>query len=100
MNSYKILIYFHIGACINYQCVDPCISKCGTNARCEPKNHLAVCTCPDGFTGDARASCRQSKTFPIARYSRSLLKGAHNETLAEVPALEPIKPAVDEKKEA
>lgn len=48
-------------ACINYMCVDPCIGKrgvlfllyanfnqiilgkCGSNANCVPKNHLAVC---------------------------------------------------------
>jgi hypothetical protein len=80
-------------ACINYQCVDPCISKCGSNARCEPKNHLAVCTCPEGYTGDARASCRQSRTFPIARYSRSLL--ANNATLVEE---EPVDEHVEEEK--
>lgn len=61
-------------------CVDPCISKCGSNAKCEPKNHLAVCTCLPGFDGDARSHCRTSKAFPIARYSRSLL----NATLTEV----------------
>ncbi|XP_070504561.1 neurogenic locus notch homolog protein 3 isoform X3 [Chironomus tepperi] len=70
-------------ACINYACVDPCIGKCGLNAVCSPKNHLAVCTCPNGFSGDAKVSCRQSKAFPIARYSRSLLKH-FNETIADI----------------
>ncbi|KAL5286151.1 hypothetical protein ACFFRR_007676 [Megaselia abdita] len=55
-------------ACINYQCVNPCIGKCASNAICEPKAHLAVCKCPEGTTGDALVSCRQTRTFPVARY--------------------------------
>ncbi|GBP10655.1 hypothetical protein EVAR_101375_1, partial [Eumeta japonica] len=35
-------------ACINYQCVNPCIGKCGSGAECEPKAHLSVCKCPRG----------------------------------------------------
>jgi hypothetical protein len=70
-------------ACINYACVDACIGKCGSNAHCEPRNHLAVCTCPDGTKGDAKVSCRTSRTFPVARYSRSLMK-LFNETIADI----------------
>lgn len=70
-------------ACINYACVDPCIGKCGHNAQCAAKRHLAVCTCPDGFNGDAKVSCRQSRAFPVARYSRSLLKQL-NGTIADI----------------
>jgi EGF-like domain len=61
-------------ACINYQCTDPCLGKCGTNAICQPKRHLAVCTCPAGTSGDALIQCRQSKSYPVARYYRSLEK--------------------------
>ena len=70
-------------ACINYQCVDPCIGKCGSNALCHPKAHLAICTCPTGTTGDASISCRQSKSYPVARYYRNLdSQLSSNETLA------------------
>lgn len=55
-------------ACINYQCVNPCIGKCGSGAECEPKSHLAVCKCPHGYTGDALVSCRQTRTHPVAKY--------------------------------
>lgn len=55
-------------ACINYACVDPCIGQCGSNAICEARRHLAVCRCPQGFSGDALVSCRQSRSYPVARY--------------------------------
>ncbi|XP_055307559.1 protein jagged-1-like isoform X2 [Sitodiplosis mosellana] len=55
-------------ACINYSCVDPCIGQCGSNAICEAKRHLAVCKCPQGTSGDALVSCRQSRSYPVARY--------------------------------
>ena len=47
-------------ACINNQCADPCAATtaaCGTNALCTVVNHLAVCACPAGLTGDARRAC-------------------------------------------
>lgn len=56
--------------CINYSCVDPCIGQCGTNAICEPRRHVAVCRCREGFTGDATVSCRQSRSFPVIRYNK------------------------------
>jgi hypothetical protein len=31
---------------------------------------LAVCKCPQGTDGDALVSCRQSRTYPVARYHR------------------------------
>ncbi|XP_014091876.1 adhesive plaque matrix protein 2 [Bactrocera oleae] len=55
-------------ACINYQCVNPCIGKCASGATCEPKAHLAVCKCPPGYSGDALVSCRQTRAFPVAKY--------------------------------
>lgn len=61
-------------ACINYSCVDPCRGQCGSNAVCQAKSHLAVCTCPTGTTGDALISCSQTKSYPVARYYRSLDK--------------------------
>lgn len=44
-------------ACFSQTCRDPCIDACGVNAICQPVNHIAVCSCPFGFTGQARLSC-------------------------------------------
>lgn len=57
-------------ACLNYSCVDPCVGQCGTNAVCEPKRHVAVCRCSQGFVGDALVSCRQSRSYPVIRYNK------------------------------
>lgn len=83
-------------ACINYSCVDPCIGQvsiwsksshkfnllqkllnwfllcfqCGSNAICEARRHLAVCRCPQGYSGDALVSCRQSRSYPVAKYNK------------------------------
>lgn len=45
-------------ACINNQCVNPCTRNvCGQNAECRPQLHRAVCTCNNGFTGNAQSVC-------------------------------------------
>ncbi|KAJ4432717.1 hypothetical protein ANN_21354 [Periplaneta americana] len=44
-------------ACLNQKCVDPCPGTCGLNARCEVINHSPICSCVQGFTGDAFARC-------------------------------------------
>ena len=44
-------------ACINQRCVDPCTGSCGLNAVCSVVNHVAVCTCIQGYRGDPFASC-------------------------------------------
>ncbi|VEN46223.1 unnamed protein product [Callosobruchus maculatus] len=47
-------------ACINTQCRNPCsTSSCGQNAECRPQLHRAVCTCRDGFTGNAQRFCQE-----------------------------------------
>jgi len=57
-------------ACYGYKCVDPCVSTtaqsgrvCGTNARCDARNHFAICSCPVGYEGDPLTSCRLSSKF-------------------------------------
>lgn len=50
-------------ACINERCLDPCKNSqglCALNAECKVQNHRAVCSCKDGFTGNAHYSCFQS----------------------------------------
>lgn len=44
-------------ACINEKCRDPCAGSCGTIAECNVINHIPICTCPDGYTGDPFNSC-------------------------------------------
>lgn len=45
-------------ACINQRCVDPCVGSCGLNAVCSVINHVAICTCIQGYNGDPFASCQ------------------------------------------
>lgn len=44
-------------ACINQRCKDPCPGSCGTNANCHVLNHLPICTCAEGHTGDPFTQC-------------------------------------------
>ena len=67
--------------CINYSCVNPCVGQCGTGASCEVKGHTAVCKCPQGTSGDALRSCHQSRSYPVARYKKSVNQTDFNSTL-------------------
>lgn len=44
-------------ACLRQKCRDPCPGSCGIGAQCLVVNHMAVCLCPKGYTGDAFANC-------------------------------------------
>lgn len=44
-------------ACINQKCQDPCPGSCGSNTVCTVLNHFPICTCQEGFTGDAFSNC-------------------------------------------
>lgn len=44
-------------ACIRNKCQDPCPGTCGVNAICTVTNHVPVCTCQVGYTGDAFRYC-------------------------------------------
>lgn len=44
-------------ACINEKCVDPCKNACGSNAKCDVVNHTPLCSCLEGFKGDAFIGC-------------------------------------------
>lgn len=44
-------------ACKNNKCVDPCQGTCGQNAVCNVFNHIPMCSCPAGTTGNAFAIC-------------------------------------------
>lgn len=44
-------------ACIRQKCQDPCPGTCGLEALCSITNHIPICTCPHGTTGDAFRQC-------------------------------------------
>lgn len=44
-------------ACQNEKCVDPCPGSCGFNADCTVGNHVALCNCIPGHTGDPFSGC-------------------------------------------
>lgn len=46
-------------ACIQQRCSNPCIGSCGFEAKCHVLNHLPICTCNDGYQGDAFVQCTQ-----------------------------------------
>lgn len=45
-------------ACINQKCTNPCTGGiCVIDSECHVQKHRAVCTCQDGFTGNAQLGC-------------------------------------------
>lgn len=44
--------------CLNNKCVNPCIGTCGVNAFCDVNNHIPMCSCPKGMSGNAFIECR------------------------------------------
>lgn len=55
-------------ACIKEKCRDPCSGSCGVLASCAVINHIPICTCPEGYTGDPFRYCevKPPKVEPIA----------------------------------
>lgn len=45
-------------ACARHKCFDPCPGTCASNARCTVLNHIPMCTCPEGFAGNAFVQCQ------------------------------------------
>ena len=50
-------------ACVRNKCVSPCPGVCGYNAECNVINHIPVCTCAPGYTGDAFRGCHQIRKY-------------------------------------
>lgn len=44
-------------ACINQKCKDPCAGACGLNSQCQVVMHIAICSCIEGYTGNAFSQC-------------------------------------------
>lgn len=45
--------------CVDFKCVDPCSLEniCGKNSKCVTEQHLGVCSCPPGTTGNPQLGC-------------------------------------------
>ena len=56
-------------ACRNLHCIDPCPGLCGVNAQCRVINHIATCTCDEGYFGDPFTTC---SLRPIRKYHLDL----------------------------
>lgn len=53
--------------CFQNQCSNPCEHEgCGMNADCQCDNHMKVCSCPVGFTGNPAVECVRSKLKHIS----------------------------------
>lgn len=44
-------------ACVNFECIDPCVGTCGSRAICSVVSHNPLCSCEVGFTGDPLVAC-------------------------------------------
>lgn len=44
-------------ACVRSKCKDPCPGTCGQNSQCQVVNHLPMCTCFQGYTGNPFSFC-------------------------------------------
>jgi hypothetical protein len=55
-------------ACITSKCRDPCPGSCGVNAECRVQNHIPICTCLSGYTGDPFTQC----SFIIGKYIKCI----------------------------
>merc|ERR1712106_1023847 len=49
-------------ACINRKCQDPCPGLCGVNAYCRVRNHIPICVCNKGYSGDPFSQCQRVTT--------------------------------------
>lgn len=54
-------------ACIRDKCRDPCPGSCGISATCNVQNHIPICSCLDGYTGDPFTNCVLSP--PKSKYN-------------------------------
>lgn len=43
--------------CSRNKCVKPCPGMCAPNAECNVYNHIPICTCPEGTSGNAFIGC-------------------------------------------
>lgn len=50
-------------SCINAQCINPCVYEhpCASDAQCRIKNHVALCRCPPGMSGNPYTFCQEER---------------------------------------
>ena len=58
-------------ACLNRKCRDPCPGLCGSNAYCRVRNHIPVCVCDRGFSGDPFSHCVRITSEALHTVSQS-----------------------------
>lgn len=51
-------------ACVSNKCENPCAGACGVTAHCSVVNHVPVCYCPEGSTGDPFTNCYPFRPAP------------------------------------
>lgn len=51
--------------CMRSKCRDPCPGTCGYDAQCEVVQHIPICSCPTGYTGDPFTQCRRAQLEPV-----------------------------------
>ena len=74
-------------ACADFRCVDPCAQSCGQGADCDVNNHVAICRCPRGRTGDpfrVRQN-RQRDAIPAKFKFNFLSSSSHSSPAAPSP---------------
>ena len=55
-------------ACLRNKCKDPCPGTCGQDALCEVINHIPMCSCPSGMTGNAFVQCKQFQSMKFSLF--------------------------------
>ena len=75
-------------ACIQQHCRDPCPGVCGSHATCFVNNHLPMCKCDPGYTGDAFVSCRRITTRKYIKYSYVRLGFKKNNSLDHISMID------------
>lgn len=61
-------------ACIQERCKDPCPGSCGFNALCTVFNHVPMCSCIEGYTGDPFSQCSQQVKPRKYSFSKKFLQ--------------------------
>lgn len=46
-------------ACIAEKCTNPCEGSCGFRAECRVHDHIPICSCPGGYSGDPFIQCSE-----------------------------------------
>jgi hypothetical protein len=47
--------------CVDNHCTNPCPGSCAAQALCSVVNHVPICMCPEGYTGDPFKICSLSR---------------------------------------